>query len=68
MSVCLSSQLLKHPLSLLHPDLVGSTLLRVRGSSVAKQLKLCTLQNEYCQLADLCVVLVMRTTVFCGFR
>lgn len=70
-SVCLSlsSKLLKSSVSLPHRDQVGSTLLRVRGSSVSKQPnKPCTLQNKYCQLADLCVVLVMRTTVFHGFR
>lgn len=56
-SVCLSlsSKLPKSSVSLLHRDQVGSTLLRVRGSSVSKQpSKPCTLQNKYCQLADLC--------------
>ena len=54
----LLSKLLKSFILLLHPDRVGSTLLRVRGSSVSKQPKLHPLQTEYCQLADLCVVLV----------
>ena len=49
----LLSKLLKSFILLLHPDLVGSTLLRVRGSSKPHRL-----QTEYCQLADLCVVLV----------
>jgi hypothetical protein len=60
--------LLEKPLSLLYPDGVGSTLFGVRGSSVSRQIKFWTPQSKYCQLSDLCVVLVMRTTVFHGFR